>query len=115
MNTDARIVAMRYYRRAGRSLQDELMALAANPLGVIVYSPSLVVMMKPVASRRMGEWEKLTESPADADGWYVHLLAGDLQQARRMAHLLPEYRWLCFQRGMRHARPHRLNWHRVRL
>lgn len=115
MSTDARILARRYYEAAGRDLAADLAALSANPEGVVVFLPQLVALMKPAKAHFPEEWGKLGETPAGADGWYVHLLAGDLALARRLAWLLAGRRWLCFQRGLRNAAPHRLPWQRIRL
>ena len=113
MSTDARLIALRYYRGSARHLQDDLEALAANPHGVVVWTPRLVVLMKAAHSQQPQEWLNLAVSPRQADGWYVHLLAGDLSLARRLASMVPEHRWACFQRGKRSAAPHRLSWQRV--
>lgn len=113
MNTDARAIALRYYHLAGRDPQADFCALARNPQGVFLFSPTLVVLMKPVHSDRPQEWEQLESSPATADGWYVHLLVGSLQQARALAPMLPELRRVCFLRGRRNARPHVWLWRRV--
>lgn len=115
MSTDARLVARRYYAAAGRDLAADLAALSSNPEGVVVFLPRLVVLMKPVASKCPDDWGRLEENPPCADGWYVHLLAGDLPLARRLAWLLPGLRWVCFQRGLRHAAPHCRSWPRIRL
>ena len=113
MNTDARAIALRYYHLAGRDPHADFRALAQNPQGVFLFSPSLVVLMKPVHSHRPQEWGRLESSPHTADGWYVHLLVGNLQQARTLAPLLPVLPWVCFQRGRRNARPHVWPWLRV--
>ncbi|MBQ8480118.1 MAG: hypothetical protein IJ503_07010 [Akkermansia sp.] len=113
MSTDARIAALRYYRAFGRDCAADLAALAANPQGVVVWLPRLVVLMKAADSRDPAQWGNLAESPAGADGWYVHLLAGDVALARRLACEVPRRRWACFQRGRRSAAPHRLGWQRL--
>ncbi len=113
MSTDARLLALRYYRASARHLQTDLAALAANPTGVVLWSPRLVVLMKAAHSQQPQEWLHLAVSPQQADSWYVHLLAGDLSLARRLACMVPEHRWVCFQRGRRSAAPHRLPWQRV--
>ncbi len=115
MSTDARSVARRYYAAAGRDLAADLAALSSNPEGVVVFLPRLVVLMKPVSSKCPDAWGHLEETPPGADGWYVHLLVGDLPLARRLAWLLPGRRWVCFQRGLRNAAPHRRSWSRIRL
>lgn len=115
MSTDAREIARHYYEAAGRDLGADLAALAAQPEGVVIFLPRLVVLMKPVSSANPADWEHLGSTPPCADGWYVHLLVGDLALARRLAWLLPGRRWLCFQRGLRHAAPHRRSWERIRL
>lgn len=113
MNTDARAIALRYYHLAGRDAHADFRALAQNPQGVFLFSPTLVVLMKPVHSHSPQEWGQLHASPATADGWYVHLLVGSLQQARGLAPMLPPLRWVCFQRGLRNARHHVWPWRRV--
>ena len=113
MNSDARIVALRYYHGSERNLQADIEALAANPQGVVVWLPRLVVLMKAADSKKPQQWGNLAESPANADGWYVHLLVGDMSLARRLAQEVPPHHWACFQRGMRSAAPHRLRWKRV--
>lgn len=115
MSTDARILARRYYEAAERDLAADMAALSANPEGVVVFLPQLVALMKPAKAHSPEEWGKLGETPVGADGWYVHLLVGDLALARRLAWLLPGRRWLCFQRGRRNAAPHRLPLQRIRL
>lgn len=109
------MAAQRYYSLAGRDMSVDLADLSANPDGVVVMLPRLVVLMKPARSDSPDEWGNLRESPAGADGWYVHLLVGDLPLARKLAWLLPGRRWVCFQRGRRNASPHRLHWDRIRL
>lgn len=115
MNTDARITALYYYARSGRDAAADVAALMQNPQGVFVFTPELVVLMKPADSSKPADWGKLEQSPADADGWYVHLLCGKLPLARKLAWLLPAYRWVCFQRGSRNAVAHRRSWARMRL
>lgn len=113
MSTDARRLALSYYRLFERDPEADLSALAANPTGVVIWLPRLVVLMKAADSRHPEDWYKLDESPAQADGWYVHLLAGDLKLARRLACEVPRRRWACFQRGRRGASPHHLSWQRL--
>ncbi|MBQ8900012.1 MAG: hypothetical protein IJY72_03570, partial [Akkermansia sp.] len=74
---------------------------------------SRILLMKAADSRDPAQWGNLAESPAGADGWYVHLLAGDVALARRLACEVPRRRWACFQRGRRSAAPHRLGWQRL--
>lgn len=111
MNADARIRAWNYYRSAGRDLEADLAALSAHPEGVILLMPRLVVLMKPVLSTTPDQWGLLSDEAPAADAWYVHLLTGDLNLARRLAAALPPRQWLCFQRGLRSPAPHRLSWH----
>lgn len=114
METDARAAARRYYSASRRSLQADMAALAANPGGVVLFSPALVALMRQVHHREPQSWELLEEPPsAQADAWYVHLMVGDLAWARRLARKLPPMRWLCFQRGVRSPRPHVWPWHRL--
>lgn len=115
MSTDARTNAQFYYTFAGRDVVADVCRLLQNPQGVFLYTPDLVVLMKPVDSRKPQDWEKLEESPPDADAWYVHLLVGRLALARKLAWLLPAYRYLCFERGMRSRKAHRCSWARIRL
>lgn len=110
MNTDARVAAAAYYRAAGRNMEQDLAALRAHPQGVVLMMPQLVVLMKPVLSHAPQCWPLLQDTSPRPDAWYVHLLAGDLQLARRLAGALPPLRWLCFQRGQRSSAPHRLPW-----
>ncbi len=110
MNTDARVIAERYYRVGGRELSVDLAALSTNPQGVVIWLPRLVVLMKPVDSRQPGQWDKLSENPVGADGWYVHLLTGELALAGRLMGQVPRLDWACFQRGRRSSAPHRLSW-----
>ena len=112
MDTDARDRARRYYSRSTRSLQADLAALSLNPRGLIYWTPRLVVLAKPVQSNCPADWAQLAESPAGADGWYIHLMTGDVQWARHLADSTPPLRWLCFQRGLRSPRPHVLPWRR---
>ena len=88
----------------------DLAALAAHPQGVVLMMPQLVALMKPVLSTEPHTWTKLAHVSPEVDAWYVHLLVGDLALARRMAGALCPLRWVCFQRGLRHERPHRLPW-----
>jgi hypothetical protein len=110
MNTDARATALRYYRTAGRDPHADLRALARNPQGVFLFSPNLVVLMKPVQSHTPDRWQELNHCPPESDGWYIHLLVGNLQLAARLAAALPGKQWLCFHRGLRSPVPHRLPW-----
>lgn len=113
MNTDATTTARRYYAWGGRDFAADARALADNPQGVLLYTPQLVVLMKPADSRQPQEWEQLGHSPQRPDAWYVHLLVGNLGLALRLAPMLPVYPWVCFQRGQRSARLHRLPWARI--
>ncbi len=113
MSPDARDRARCYYDGSGRSLAADLAALADNPLGVVVFMPRLVALLKPVCHESPQEWEQLRYSPAGADAWYVHLLVGELGLARRLGAGLARYPWLCFQRGARNACLHRWHWKRV--
>ncbi len=113
MNADARIQARQYYQAAGRSIEADIAALMQHPQGVVLLMPQLVVLMKPVRSQSLSDWDNLEHISAETDAWYVHLLAGNLAMARRMAATLPPRRWLCFQRGLRNPHPHRIPWHRV--
>lgn len=111
MNADARTRAQEYYRAAGRRMEDDLDALTTHPDGIILLMPRLVALMKPVQSHQPELWSQLGHVFPAADAWYVHLLVGDLQLARRMAATLPPRQWLCFQRGLRSTSAHRLGWH----
>ncbi len=110
MSKDARAAAAEYYAGSYRSLESDIAALCRNPQGVVLFSPRLVVLMKPVVSYCAYDWWRLEEAPAEADAWYVHLLAGDVTLALHLAHTLPPLRWLCFQRGRRGTAVHRLPW-----
>lgn len=113
MNTDAKTTARRYYTLAGRDLGADLCALSTNPHGVVVWTPQLVVLMKPANSQQPHTWAELAENPAGADAWYVHLLVGNLALAMRLAHTVPAYPKLCFQRGLRSSAPHCCSWARI--
>ncbi|MBE6436300.1 MAG: hypothetical protein IJ993_00440 [Akkermansia sp.] len=113
MNTDAETTARYYYTLAGRDLGADLCSLSTNPHGVVVWSPQLVVLMKPAMSQHPHTWAELAESPAGADAWYVHLLVGNLALAMRLAHTVPVYPKLCFQRGLRGSAPHCCSWARI--
>ncbi len=112
MSSDARSTARRYYEGSGRSLESDMGDLGANPQGVVIFLPRLVVLMKPVESTRPERWMELGTTPHGADAWYVHLLVGDLTWARRIGRSLPVYPWLCFQRGARSSTLHRVEWER---
>ena len=113
MSNDARITALRYYSQSGRDIKSDLEALSANPTGVVVWMPQLVVLMKAADSRNPQQWQNLADNPEKPDGWYVHLLTGDLLLARRLACEIPKRHWACFQRGKRNPSPHRLYWQRM--
>lgn len=113
MNTDAKTTARRYYTLAGRDLGADLCALCTNPHGVVVWTPQLVVLMKPANSQQPHTWAELAEKTAGADAWYVHLLVGNLALAMRLAHTVPAYPKLCFQRGLRSSAPHCCSWARI--
>lgn len=110
MNTDARVQAQQYYQSAGRDMAADLEALRQHPQGVVLMMPQLVALMKPVVSTAPATWQELALPTPGADAWYVHLLVGNLALARQLAVALPPLRWLCFQRGLRSPRPHRLAW-----
>lgn len=113
MSTDARQTARQYYAAHGRDMGSDIAALLANPQGVVLLSPRLVALLKPVCTRSPEQWTNLEQSPCGADGWYVHLLCGDLALARRLACTLPPLRLLVFQRGGRGERWHSCRWQRV--
>lgn len=110
MNTDARELALQYYQAAGRDMGMDLTSLGEHPGGVILLSPQLVVLMKPVQSKAPETWTQLEHIAPVADAWYVHLLVGNLAWARQLAASLPSKRWLCFHRGLRSDKPHRIPW-----
>lgn len=110
MQQDARKEANSYYQASGRTLTGDAAVLSGNPRGVLVYSPELVVLMKPVMLREELLWGDLADNPPEADAWYVHLLVGNVRLARRLADTLPPLGWLCFQRGRRNSRPHVYRW-----
>ena len=112
METDARIIAIRYYRGSEREFAADMTALSANPDAIIIYLPHLVVLAKPANRLHPQQWDHLHESPPGADAWYVHLLVGDVRQAREAARRLKPRTWICFQRGMRSSRPHAIRWDR---
>lgn len=107
---DARTETNKYYQESGRTLTEDAVTLAGNPRGVLVYSPELVVMMKPVVLGEELLWVDLADNPSEANAWYVHLLVGNVQLARRLASTLPPLKWLCFHRGRRNSRPHVYSW-----
>ena len=113
MSTDARTLANHYYAESDRCLAVDLAVLGEHPQGVVLYMPQLVVLMKPVQRAHPDDWENLSTIFPAADAWYIHLLAGDLSMARRMAAELQPMRWLCFRRGLRHHRAHCLPWSAV--
>ena len=113
MSQDARDRARAYYGGSGRDMAADCAALSANPQGVLVLLPRLVALLKPVRHDRPQDWDRLAHSPASADAWYVHLLAGDLRLAMRLGAGLRRHDWLCFQRGARNARLHRWPWRRL--
>lgn len=115
MDIDARDTARRYYSESSRSLKADMAALAQAPGGVVVFTPRLVALLKPVESMSPERWEELHHTPAEADGWYVHLLAGDAAWARQLARTLPPLQWLCFRRGLRNLQPHVYPWQRILL
>lgn len=115
MDNDARDAARSYYADSSRCLQADMAALAETPGGVVVFTPRLVALLRPVRADSPAIWEQLHASIADADAWYVHLLVGDLALARQLAHTLPPLPQLCFRRGLRDRRPHVLPWHRILL
>lgn len=110
MNTDARELALQYYQTAGRDMGIDLATLGDHPQGVILLSPQLVALMKPVQSTAPETWPKLEHVAPVADAWYVHLLVGNLAWARQLAVSLPPQLWLCFHRGLRSGKPHRIPW-----
>ncbi len=112
MSSDARSRARQYYEGSGRSLGADVAALAANPQGVVVLLPQLVVLMKAVKRTCPQHWQELDSSPHGADAWYVHLLVGDLSLAQELARGLHAFPWLCFQRGARSAALHQWSWAR---
>lgn len=110
MIADARLEAHRYYQQSGRELTKDTEAITLNPRGVLVFTPDLVVLTKPVILREELLWGDLADDPTGADAWYVHLLVGNLKKARYMAAALPPLEWLCFQRGKRNNVPHVYHW-----
>lgn len=112
MESDARLTAQRYYRGSGRSLQADVAALLRNPSGVVIYTSRLVALAKPVLHHTPEHWEQLDESPEGADGWFLHLLVGDLAWAKEIASGMPQLPLLCFRRGIRSTRPHVISAHR---
>lgn len=110
MQQDARKEAYSYYQGSGRELTADVETLIGNPRGVLVFTPQLVVFMKPVMLGEELLWGDLADNPPEADTWYIHLLVGDVQLARRLAATLPPLEWLCFQRGQRNSYPHVYRW-----
>ena len=110
MTPNALESARQYYRINGRNLSDDVNAILSNPHGVLVMTPQMVAILKPVRRREELLWSLLSDDPDEADGWYIHLLVGQLAQARQFAWLLPPLEWCCFHRGRRNRRPHCLPW-----
>lgn len=110
MQQDARKEAYRYYQESGRKLTEDVEKLIGNPRGVLVFTPELVVLMKPVLLGEELLWGDLADDPPEANAWYVHLLVGDVQLARRMSDSVPPLEWLCFQRGRRNSLLHVYRW-----
>ena len=115
MTPDARREAKRYYRGSGRELTEDVESLIRNPRGILVYTPELVVLMKPVLLCEELLWSALADNPAEADAWYVHLLVGNVALARQLAGSLPPLEWLCFHRGRRNRLPHIYRWSNLLL
>lgn len=115
MRADARKEAKLYYRGSGRQLIADVSSITDNPHGVLVFTPELVVLMKPVVLREELLWSELSDDPAEADAWYVHLLVGNVTLARQLASGLPPLEWLCFQRGRRNRLPHVYHWSNLLL
>ena len=115
MSTDSRSEAYRYYHESGRNLAADVHALISNPRGILVFTPELVVLMKPVLLSEELLWGELADNPPEADAWYVHLLVGNVAMARQMASALPPLEWLCFQRGRRNNQPHIYHWEHLLL
>ena len=110
---DARTTTRSYYTNSTRNLGQDLRALGANHRAIVIYLPNLVALLKPVnSSDSVEQWQQLKHSPADADAWYAHLLVGDMELARCIGHELEPLRYLCFQRGERSERTHRIKWQR---
>lgn len=101
MSTDARVIARQYYATYGRNMCSDISALQANPQGVVLFTPFVVAMLKPIRTDEDLLWMDLAQSPPNPDGWYVHLLCGDLSLARLLAYRLRPLRWLIYQRGVR--------------
>lgn len=115
MSKDARELAALYYAGSGRSLAADVAALSRNPRGIIMSTPRLFALMRPVCSRRPDGWAKhLAQDDPAADAWYVHLLAGDLRLALQLGQTLSPLPLICFQRWERTGvRPHRHSWWRM--
>lgn len=110
MKFDARVAAKGYYRHSSRRLQEDVAGLIANPQGVVLFSPALVVLGRAVRRTCPEPWDHLEEPQERADAWYIHFLAGDLAWARLLASTLPPLPWLCFQRGARDERLRYFQW-----
>lgn len=115
MSTDSRSEACRYYHESDRNLEADVQALISNPRGILVFTPKLVVLMKPVLLQEEHLWGELADNPPKADAWYVHLMVGNVAMALQMASALPPLEWLCFQRGHRNNRPHIYHWEHLLL
>lgn len=113
MDADARIAARRYYAASSRCLAADVAALMQHPDGVVIFTPCLVALAKPVRSSAPERWERLEEHTAAPDAWFVHLLVGDMAAALQLARRFRPLPYICFRRGLRSTRPH--VWRRARI
>lgn len=70
MSTDARVIARQYYATYGRNMCSDISALQANPQGVVLFTPFVVAMLKPIRTDEDLLWMDLAQSPPQS-GWLV--------------------------------------------
>jgi hypothetical protein len=89
--------ALRMYARGNRRLEVDLGQYVRG--GYVVARPDLLLLFRPI---RVAEPDTWLEDAAQADGWYVGLLAGaggPRAAIREMPYHLP---WCCWRRNFRH-------------
>lgn len=108
---DAREEVKKYYGESYRSLSDDVYYLIINRQGVVIWTERCCVLARMVDSTKGIEaWEDCLWKPeSNPDAWYIHMMAGDVNEAIELAMKEQPLPYVVFQRGLRDERIHKLS------
>lgn len=99
--TDSRIDFKEYYDNSFRTLDFEFKQLMEDPHGFIHMTPELSIFAREVDSNDPYNWSELDHVFDKTDAWYVHLMCGSMEAAKKLIKSMPLKKYIVFQRGAR--------------